>query len=161
LDARRDRESMGRSRRSAEICADRSRRHAVPHDDHRQPDREPHRAAIDATEPRRMSLGGDIAGSLDLRSRANWRATKNSIMTIALGAAVAAVAIPLVLVMVSVFAKGGAILFDHFPDFLTKAIPPTRVKGAGMGPAVVGTLMITGMATLIAVPLGVLGAIYL
>ena len=30
-----------------------------------------------------------------------------------------------------------------------------------MGPAIVGTLMITGMATLIAVPLGVMGAIYL
>ena len=30
-----------------------------------------------------------------------------------------------------------------------------------MGPAVVGTIVITGMATLMAVPLGILGAIYL
>ena len=30
-----------------------------------------------------------------------------------------------------------------------------------MGPAVVGTLLITGAATLMAVPLGVLGGIYL
>jgi phosphate transport system permease protein len=47
-------------------------------------------------------------------------------------------------------------------SFLTKAIPLTpRTFGPGMGPAVVGTLLITGMATLISVPLGVLGAVYI
>ena len=30
-----------------------------------------------------------------------------------------------------------------------------------MGPAIVGTLVITGAATLMAVPLGILGAVYL
>ena len=30
-----------------------------------------------------------------------------------------------------------------------------------MGPAILGTLMVTGGATLIAVPLGILGAVYL
>jgi phosphate transport system permease protein len=78
-----------------------------------------------------------------------------------MGAAVVLIAIPLVLVMVSVFAKGGTILFAQFPAFLTHDIPPVRVAGPGMGPAVFGTLAITGAATLIAVPLGVLGAIYL
>ena len=33
--------------------------------------------------------------------------------------------------------------------------------GPGMGPAILGTLLVTGGATLIAVPLGVLGAVYL
>jgi phosphate transport system permease protein len=78
-----------------------------------------------------------------------------------LGGAVVVIAIPLVMVMYAVFAKGGGILFKNFPSFLTSTIPPTRAAGPGMGPAIVGTLEITGMATLIAVPLGVLGAIYL
>ena len=46
--------------------------------------------------------------------------------------------------------------------FLTGDIPIlTRSEGPGMGPAIVGTLLITGAATLMAVPLGVLGGIYL
>lgn len=37
----------------------------------------------------------------------------------------------------------------------------SRVEGGGMAPAIVGTLLITGLAALMAVPLGILGAIYL
>lgn len=103
----------------------------------------------------------ELTSALDLRPKKSWRATKNTIMTVLLGTSVVIVAIPLVLVMYSVAVKGGGILFSHFPDFLTAEIPPVRAKGPGMGPAILGTLMITGMATLIAVPLGVLGAIYL
>ena len=47
-------------------------------------------------------------------------------------------------------------------EFLTEDIPfVDRLPGGGMGPAVVGTLLITGAATLMAVPLGILGGIYL
>jgi phosphate transport system permease protein len=47
-------------------------------------------------------------------------------------------------------------------EFLTEPIPIlTRSVGPGMGPAVVGTLLITGVATLMAVPLGILAAVYL
>ena len=35
-----------------------------------------------------------------------------------------------------------------------------RLPGGGMGPAVVGTLLITGAASLMAIPLGILGGIY-
>ncbi len=108
-----------------------------------------------------MAVATELAPTFDLRQRPSWRRTKNALMSVILGAAVVVVAIPLVLIMYSVFAKGGAILMRSFPAFLTHDIPPTRVAGPGMGPAIVGTLMITGMATLIAVPLGVLGAIYL
>src|SRR5439155_1268838 len=49
-----------------------------------------------------------------------------------------------------------------FPAFFTDAIPvSSRRAGPGMGPAIVGTLLVTGGATLIAVPLGVLGAVFL
>jgi phosphate transport system permease protein len=37
----------------------------------------------------------------------------------------------------------------------------SRRAGPGMGPAIIGTLLCTGGATLIAVPLGILGAVYL
>jgi len=108
-----------------------------------------------------MSLGGELTRAFDLRPKRSWRGVKSNLMTVLMAAAVGLIAIPLVLVMVSVFSKGGAILFHDFPSFLTADIPPVRKAGPGMGPAVIGTLIITGTATLIAVPLGVLGAIFL
>src|SRR5207244_3985152 len=46
--------------------------------------------------------------------------------------------------------------------FLTDPIPISdRVIGPGMGPAVVGTLLITGSAGAMSIPLGILGGIYL
>jgi phosphate transport system permease protein len=72
------------------------------------------------------------------------------------------VAIPLVAVLWSVIERGGSIAFRSFPDFFTETIPVvSRRPGPGMGPAILGTLLCTGGATLIAVPLGILGAIYL
>jgi phosphate transport system permease protein len=99
---------------------------------------------------------------IDLRARHTWRTTKNQIMTAVLAAAMIAIAIPLVLVLWSVIEKGAGIAFKDFPDFFTKEIPMiSRKPGPGMGPAIVGTLLSTGGATLIAVPLGILGAVYL
>ena len=40
-------------------------------------------------------------------------------------------------------------------DFFTKHIPRPRIKGPGMGPAIAGTLIITGIAALISVPIGI------
>ena len=46
--------------------------------------------------------------------------------------------------------------------WFTEDIPAvSRKAGGGMAPAIVGTLIITFGATLMAVPLGILGAIYL
>lgn len=67
--------------------------------------------------------------------------------------------IPLGLVIYHVTSRGIAML-DW--DFLIEDIPNSaRRAGGGMGPAVAGTLLITGAAALMAIPLGVLGAIYL
>jgi len=60
-----------------------------------------------------------------------------------------------------VIAKGASIISWQF---LTSGPIPVNVEPAsvgGMGPAVLGTILITGLATLMAVPLGILGAIYL
>jgi phosphate transport system permease protein len=47
-------------------------------------------------------------------------------------------------------------------DFLTQDIPRNpRRAGGGIYPAIVGTLVMTGAAAVMAIPLGVLGAIYL
>jgi phosphate transport system permease protein len=75
-----------------------------------------------------------------------------------LGAVVVAI-VPLAWIMLSVVQQGSA-LFGW--AFLTENIPVSRARsGPGMGPAVIGTLLITGMAALMAIPLGVLGAVYL
>jgi phosphate transport system permease protein len=53
-------------------------------------------------------------------------------------------------------------VFSAFPDFFTAEIPVvSRRAGPGMGPAILGTVLVTGGATLIAVPLGILGAVFL
>ena len=83
-------------------------------------------------------------------------------MTVLMGAAVLAVLVPLVAVMWSVISRGAGVMFESFPGFFTKEIPLiSRKAGGGMGPAIVGTLLATGGATLLAVPLGILGAVYL
>ncbi|MDI1460080.1 phosphate ABC transporter permease PstA [Catellatospora sp. KI3] len=67
--------------------------------------------------------------------------------------------IPLGLVVYYVIRKGGGVLDG---DFLTSDIPRSaRRLGGGMAPAIVGTLLTTGTAAAMAIPLGVLGAIYL
>lgn len=72
------------------------------------------------------------------------------------------ISLPLLAILWALVSKGAAIAFASFPDFFTKEIPVvSRRPGPGMGPAIVGTLMVTGGATMIAVPLGILGAVYL
>jgi phosphate transport system permease protein len=98
--------------------------------------------------------------TVDLREPASWRRTKNQIMTVLMVLAMLIILVPLVFVLYTVISKGAGIISGQF---LTASIPPNVLPASigGMGPAVVGTLEITGLATLMAVPLGVLGAIYL
>jgi phosphate transport system permease protein len=104
----------------------------------------------------------ELRPALDLRRKRSWRSTKSTLMTVLMGAAVLAVLIPLVAVLYSVISRGAHVMFESFPDFFTKEIPiVSRKAGPGMGPAIVGTLIATGGATLLAVPLGILGAVYL
>jgi phosphate transport system permease protein len=97
---------------------------------------------------------------VDLREPAGWRRTKNRIATVLMVLSFVVVIIPLGFVLYTVIAKGASVLGW---SFLTSQIPPAVVPlgAGGIGPAVSGTLEITALATVIAVPLGVLGAIYL
>jgi len=103
-----------------------------------------------------------VATAIDLRARPGWRSRKNALFTGLLALSVVVVAVPLVLVIASVIDKGASVAFQGFPDFFTEKVPiVSRRAGPGMGPAILGTLLVTGGATVIAVPLGILGAIYL
>ena len=96
----------------------------------------------------------------DLREPAGWRRTKNRIATIAMWVAFVLVIVPLGFVLYTVIAKGASVISW---SFLTSPIPPSVLPAGvgGMGPAVLGTIEITALAAVLAVPLGVLGAIYL
>jgi phosphate transport system permease protein len=82
--------------------------------------------------------------------------------TVAIGAvwlSVVIASIPLLFVVAYLIRKGAGVVSWAF---LTEDIPlSSRLRGPGMGPAVFGTLLITGAATAMAVPLGVLAAVYL
>jgi len=96
----------------------------------------------------------------NLRQPAGWRRTKDRIATTAMVIAFVVVIIPLVFVLYTVVAKGISVISWQF---LTGPIPPSVLPAdvGGMGPAVLGTIEITALAAAMAVPLGVLGAIYL
>jgi phosphate transport system permease protein len=98
--------------------------------------------------------------NVDLREPPSWRRTKNRIATVLMVVAFVAVLIPLGFVLYTVISKGASVISW---SFLTGSIPPqvALANQGGIGPAVVGTLEITALATLMAVPLGVLGAVYL
>ncbi len=101
-------------------------------------------------QPTTISLGANLSPG---RRIADTAATATMVLAFAVAA------VPLGLIIGYVFLKGGQIVDTAF---LTEAIPNayTRV-GPGMGPAVIGTLIITGAAAVMAIPLGIMGAIYL
>jgi phosphate transport system permease protein len=107
-----------------------------------------------------MAITADTGQPPDLREPPSWRRTKNRIATVAMVLSFVLVIIPLGFVLFTVIAKGASIISW---SFLTGPIPvnvaPANV--GGIGPAIVGTLVITALATVIAVPLGILGAVYL
>jgi phosphate transport system permease protein len=99
-------------------------------------------------------------GAPNLQEPAGWRRTKNRIATILMWLSFVVVIIPLVFVLYTVIARGISVISWQF---LTSPIPPSVFPAdqGGIGPAVLGTLEITFLATVIAVPLGILGAVYL
>jgi phosphate transport system permease protein len=88
------------------------------------------------------------------------RRIKSAVATTAIVLSLFVALIPLVFIVGYVFSRGWSAVTEQ--GWFTSSIPIlTRSEGPGMRPAIVGTLLITGAATLMAVPLGVLGGIYL
>lgn len=97
----------------------------------------------------------------DLTSRGVSRRRRlvNHATTALIFLAILAAIIPLGLVVYQVVSRGAGMISL---DFLNWDIPRNyRREGPGMGPAVVGTLIITGSAALMSIPVGIAGAIYL
>jgi len=98
--------------------------------------------------------------TVDLREPGGWRRTKNQITTVGMWVAFVVMLVPLGFVLFTVIGKGASAISWQF---LTGNIPINvlPVTFGGVGPAVYGTLVITGFASLMAIPLGVLGGIYI
>ena len=107
-----------------------------------------------------MAITAAEQPKLNLQEAKGWRRTKNRMATTLMYLAFVLVIIPLGFVLWTTIAKGISIISWQF---LTSPIPPSVAPAdvGGIGPAVLGTFLITGLATLMAVPLGVLGAVYL
>ena len=99
--------------------------------------------------------------NIDLREPKGWRRNLNRIMTWLMVLSFILVIIPLVFVLVTVVIKGAPVI--RWTWLTTGPIPPNVAPAdvGGIGPAVLGTIEIVALATAMAVPLGVLGAIYL
>jgi phosphate transport system permease protein len=95
--------------------------------------------------------------SLTASSISSARRARNTVAIVFIWLTVLVAAIPLALLLIYVVHKGASSLSLKF---LTQPIPSPLRKGPGMGPAVVGTIVITFWATVLAVPLGILGAVY-
>jgi phosphate transport system permease protein len=105
--------------------------------------------------PGTRAVAPDMSRSaLSLRRRIT-----NRVALVAITLALVLAAIPLFLVTWTVISRGLEVMSWQF---LTEDIPNSyRRSGGGMAPAIVGTLITTGLAALLAIPLGVFGAVYL
>ena len=87
-----------------------------------------------------------------------WRKGKNAAMTLLLAMSTLAVLIPLVLIFVHIIKMGfSSINFDFFVQ-----IPkPTGETGGGMANGLAGSAMLILLSSLLGIPVGIFGAIYL
>ena len=96
----------------------------------------------------------------DLHEPKGWRRTGNRIATALMVLAFVLAIIPLGFVLVTVIAKGAsAISWTFLTSQIPSQVAPPGV--GGIGPAIAGTIVIVALASALAVPLGILGAIYL
>lgn len=87
-----------------------------------------------------------------------FRKTKNHLMTLLMVAATLAVLIPLGLIFFHIMKMGMSSLSL---DFFTQIPKPTGEEGGGMANGMAGSLVMIGVASLIGLPVGIFGAIYL
>jgi phosphate transport system permease protein len=108
-----------------------------------------------------MAAVSGPTGTVDLSETGGWRRRKNQIATFVMWAAFVLILVPLVWVIFTVIQKG---ITSISWQFLSSSPIPANVAAPGTGgmwPAILGTLEITGFAAVIAIPLGVLGAVYI
>jgi phosphate transport system permease protein len=86
------------------------------------------------------------------------RAAKDRMMTALAWGAFGIAMVPLVTLLVEVVSKGAGVLSA---EFFTYSMRNIVGEGGGIYHAIIGTLLITAVATIISVPVGIMAAIYL
>jgi len=87
-----------------------------------------------------------------------WRKVKSTGMTLLMGLFTMAVLIPLVLIFIHIIKMG----FSSINlDFFTQIPKPTGETGGGMANGLVGSAILIIIASLLGIPVGIFGAIYL
>jgi len=103
-----------------------------------------------------LTIGSTYAIS---RSVESSRRATDRVVTLSISAAFAIALLPLISLLYQVISRGTASLnLDFFTETARGVI---GADGGGASHAVVGTLIIAGVATLIAVPIGIMAAVYL
>jgi len=82
----------------------------------------------------------------------------NKLCTTVAGVFATIAVLPLVLVLLYVLWNGGRLIS---PQLFTQLPPAPGLEGGGIGNAILGTLLVTAIASLIALPVGIGGGIYL
>ena len=100
----------------------------------------------------------DLGASSLIRNNSSPRAIFGIAMTTLAGACIGLTILPLFAVLLYVLGKGFARLNL---DLFTKLPPAAGQTGGGIANAIIGTLVVVGIASAIAVPIGVLAAVYL
>ncbi|MEC4813561.1 MAG: phosphate ABC transporter permease PstA [Scytonema sp. PMC 1069.18] len=101
--------------------------------------------------------GGFASGSFS-RSPSSPRTLFSTVMTVVAFLCGFLALVPLVAVLSYVLIKGFSSLRL---SLFTELPPPPLVEGGGFGNAIIGTILMVGIASLISIPFGVLAAIYL
>jgi phosphate transport system permease protein len=105
--------------------------------------------------------GGITRPNLERRAF-EGRAIKNNILTGLTWIAAILASIPLLSVIYMLLVRGGSRLFGvDFLEVLTGLPPAGFEMGGGIGPAIVGTLLMVAIAAAISVPIGIMAALYL
>lgn len=91
-------------------------------------------------------------------TRTRWRKLVSSLFVGFCGFAVIVALLPLAFILFFVMSKG---ILALNPAFFTHMPTPVGEPGGGMANAIVGTLIVSGLAALFAVPIGVLSGVYM
>src|SRR5438477_5347358 len=86
------------------------------------------------------------------------RQIKSNVIVALCGVAVVLALIPLAMILFYVVSHGFSALSW---DFFTKSPKPVGEAGGGMANAIVGTLILIGIASAVAVPVGMIAGVYL
>jgi phosphate transport system permease protein len=103
----------------------------------------------------RAASGATVVGARPAARRL-WR---DRTSTFLIGASVVLTLIPVVWILVQIVLKGGSAMSW---SFLTQSLPFSMMKeGGGFLNGLIGTAIMVGLASVVSIPLGILGAVYL